>query len=60
MKNKEIKERLTMIYGHLNRISIIGAENAENMVIAVKLLQDLVQHVEKEGEKEGGADGHSN
>lgn len=48
MDNKQIKERLTLIYGHMNRISVTGMDNAENLVIAAKLLQDLYQSIPDE------------
>ena len=48
MDNKQIKERLTLIYEHLNRISVTGTVNAENLVIAAKLLQDLYQSIPDE------------
>ena len=54
MDNKQIKERLTLIYEHLNRISVTGTVNAENLVIAAKLLRELVVIVTaEENEKEG-------
>lgn len=53
MDNKQIKERLTLIYEHLNRISVTGTVNAENIVIAAKLLQDLYQSIPDE---RGGAE----
>ena len=48
MDNRQIKERLTLIYGHMNRISVTGMDNAENLVIAAKLLQDLYQSIPDE------------
>ena len=48
MDNKQIKERLTLIYEHLNRISVTGMDNAENLMIAAKLLQDLYQSIPDE------------
>lgn len=54
MYNKQIKERLTLIYGHMNRISVTGMDNAENLVIAAKLLRELVVSITaEENEKEG-------
>ncbi|MGM9568002.1 MAG: hypothetical protein ACI3W6_07485 [Clostridia bacterium] len=48
MEIKKLKERLKMIYGYLNRISVTGTENAENLTIAAKLLQDLYQSIPDE------------
>ena len=48
MDNKQIKERLTLIYEHLNRISVTGTVNAENLVIAAKLLLDLFNNIKEE------------
>ena len=48
MDNKQIKERLTLIYEHLNRISVTGTVNAENLVISAKLLRDLYQSIPDE------------
>lgn len=53
MTNKDIKERLSVIHNNLNRISVVGTENAENLVIAAKLLQDLFKNITDEKEKEG-------
>lgn len=54
MENKKLKERLMMIYNHLNRLSVTGTANAENLTIAAKLLQDLVANIStEEKEKEG-------
>lgn len=48
MKSKDMKERLSVIHNHLNRISVTGTENAENLVIAAKLVQDLFQNISDE------------
>ena len=48
MTNIDIKERLSVIHNHFNRISVVGTENAENLVIAAKLLQDLYQSIPDE------------
>ena len=48
MTNKDMKERLSVIHNHLNRISVTGTENAENLTIAAKLLQDLYQSIPDE------------
>lgn len=51
---KELKEKLQLAYSYLNRITITGTENAENMTIAAKLLQDIVVNISaEESEKEG-------
>ena len=42
-----------MIINHLNRISVTGTENAENLVIAAKLIQDLFENITDEDKKEG-------
>ena len=48
MNNKDLKERLLMIINHLNRISVTGTENAENLVIAAKLVLDLYKNIKEE------------
>lgn len=48
MDHKKLKERLMMIYNHLNRLSVTGTANAENLTIAAKLLQDLYQSIPDE------------
>lgn len=53
MENKQFKERLKMIYNYLNRISVTGTDNAENLTIAAKLLQDLYGNISDEEKKEG-------
>ena len=53
MNNKDLKERLSVIHNHLNLISVVGTENAENLVIAAKLLQDLFKNIADEKEREG-------
>lgn len=52
-KDIKLKEQLTLIYNHLNKISVIGMKNAENIVIAGKLVQELFQIISNEEEKEG-------
>ena len=49
MENKELKERLMMIYSNLNRIAVVGTENAEQLTIAAKLLQDMFRNISDEG-----------
>lgn len=53
MNNKDFKERLSVIYNHLNGISVVGTENAENLVISAKLIQDLFENITDEDKKEG-------
>lgn len=48
MDHKKIKEKLATIYGYMNKISVTGTANAENMTIAAKLLQDLYQSIPDE------------
>ena len=48
MDNIKLKERLATIYSYLNKISVTGIDNAENLVIAAKLLQDLYQSIPDE------------
>ena len=52
-KDIKLREQLTLIYNHLNKISVIGMKNAENIVIAGKLVQELFQIISNEEEKEG-------
>lgn len=53
MDHKKIKEKLATIYGYMNKISVTGTANAENLTIAAKLLQDLYHSIPDEKEKEG-------
>ena len=54
MDNIKLKERLATIYSYLNKISVTGIDNAENLVISAKLLQELVVSITaEENEKEG-------
>lgn len=48
MDNIKLKERLATIYSYLNKISVTGTANAENLTIAAKLLQDLYQSIPDE------------
>ena len=48
MDNTKLKERLATIYGYLNKISVTGMDNAENLVIVAKLLRDLYQSIPDE------------
>lgn len=48
MDNMKLKERLATIYSYLNKISVTGTANAENLTIAAKLLQDLYQSIPDE------------
>ena len=48
MDHKKIKEKLAMIHSYMNKISVTGTANAENLTIAAKLLQDLYQSIPDE------------
>ena len=48
MDNIKLKERLATIYSYMNKISVTGTANAENLTIAAKLLQDLYQSIPDE------------
>ena len=54
MDNIKLKERLTTIYSYLNKISVTGMDNAENLVISAKLLQELVVSITAEENEEEG------
>lgn len=41
MNNKDMKNQMALVLNHLNMIFVQGAANAEHLVIATKLLDDL-------------------
>ncbi len=41
MNNKDMKNQMALVLNHLNMIFVQGSANAEHLVIATKLLDDL-------------------